>query len=99
MLGSALRMPGQALAAARRAGHSARAAINALPVISGLLGELKETAKQLERLSTFATQELPEIVYQLEAIRGQLTAIEKRLSARNTDVTPASPRTGSPRPS
>ncbi|MEU3269396.1 hypothetical protein ABZ639_01055 [Saccharomonospora sp. NPDC006951] len=104
MLGSALRTPGRALAAARRAGRSARAAINALPVIAGLLDELKETGKQLERLSTFAAQELPEIVYQLEAIRTQLTAIENRLSARNpgnsgTDVIPASPRNDSPRPS
>ncbi|MFF5988749.1 hypothetical protein [Prauserella flavalba] len=97
MFGSALARPLRALDTALGTG---RAAIEALPRIASLLGDLRETGKQLERLSVFAAQELPEIVYQLEAVRAQLTAIERRLTAADErTVTPESPRTGSRRPS
>ncbi|PXY19224.1 hypothetical protein [Prauserella muralis] len=95
MLGSALAAPRRVLQVLR----SARAAAEALPRIADLLGDLRDTGTQLERLSTFAAQELPEIVYQLEAVRGQLTAIERRLTAGDGVTAPASPRSGSPRPS
>ncbi|PXY23677.1 hypothetical protein DI005_24310 [Prauserella sp. PE36] len=102
MFGSALASPRRVLDTALRAGRAAHAAIEALPRIAALLGDLRETGEQLERLSVFAAQELPEIVYQLEAMRAQLTAIERRLTTPGADgqaVTPGSPRTGSRRPS
>jgi prefoldin subunit 5 len=57
-------------------------AIEAVPRIAEAMNELQEAIKHVERLATFATGELPEIVYQLEAIRGQLTALEQRLAGR-----------------
>lgn len=94
MHGSALTHPRTALAAARRAGCSVRSAVAALPRIATLLGELTETGRQLERLSTFAAGELPEIVHQLEGMRQQLSAIERRLDAAAVTVTQGSRRTG-----
>lgn len=81
MQGTASPLPQSALGAARRAGRRVRSAVETLPRITALLGELAETGRSLERLSTFAAQELPEIVHQLEGVRGQLSAIEQRLDA------------------
>ncbi|PRX46136.1 hypothetical protein B0I33_108283 [Prauserella shujinwangii] len=97
---AAVGFPRAAWAAARRTGRAVAAVAEAVPRIAHLLAELRETGRQLERLATFAAQELPEIVYQLEAIRDQLTAIERRLAAGAVPVvTPGSPRNDSPRPS
>ncbi|WP_232376137.1 hypothetical protein [Amycolatopsis aidingensis] len=90
MLDLVLALPRRLLGAVRTAG----AAVVALPRISSTLDELRETAKQLEKLATFAVQELPEVIYQLEAIRAELTAIERRLQENDRTVTPGSPRTG-----
>ncbi|NIH80183.1 hypothetical protein [Amycolatopsis viridis] len=73
-------------------------ALTSLPRIATVLSELRDAADHLQRLATFAAEELPEIVYQLEGIRAQLAAIEARLGAQ-PPVSPAAPRTGSPRPS
>lgn len=89
----------------RLTGAAARTAraLTSLPRIATVLTELRDAAKHLERLATFAAEELPEIVYQLEGIREQLTAIENRLGGRNGQepdvVTPAGRRTGSRPPS
>ncbi|GAB3579033.1 hypothetical protein GCM10027445_47050 [Amycolatopsis endophytica] len=81
-----------------RAGYRTLAS---LPRIATALTELRDAAKHLERLATFAAEELPEIVYQLEGIREQLAAIENRLGGRNGQepVTPAARRSGSRPPS
>ncbi|WP_199434841.1 hypothetical protein [Qaidamihabitans albus] len=76
-----LGVPRSALTAARRAGRSVRDAVEALPRIVAVLGDVRDTSRQLERLVTFAAQELPEIVYQLEEIRERLAAIERNLAA------------------
>lgn len=96
VVGTALATTRDAIRAARRARERTAAAFEALPQIAVLLGELRETGAQLEQLTTFAAQELPEIVYQLEAVRGELRAIERRLNAvaAETPVIPATPRTG-----
>ncbi|MBK1788101.1 hypothetical protein [Prauserella cavernicola] len=99
MLGSALAHPRRALDTALTAARTAGSALEALPRIALLLTDLRETAAQLERLTVFAAQELPEIVYQLEAVRTQLSAIERRLAGDGEELTPESTRNGSPRPS
>lgn len=90
---------------AHRAARTVRA-LTSLPRIATAVAELRDVAKHLERLATFAAEELPEIVYQLEGIRDQLAAIEHRLGGRNgqegvpaTTVSPAARRTGSRPPS
>jgi len=75
-------------------------ALTALPRIPAVLTDLRDAAEHLERLATFAAEELPEIVFQLEGIREQLTAIERRLGSRDGGpISSGAPRTGSPRPS
>ena len=69
------------LAIPRRLSRLAFDALTALPRLTGVLGELRDAVKHIERLATFAAGELPEVVYQLEHIREQLAAIEKRLDA------------------
>ncbi|OXM64335.1 MULTISPECIES: hypothetical protein [Amycolatopsis] len=83
----------------RRLTNAAVRTLTSLPRIATALTELRDAAKHLERLATFAAEELPEIVYQLEGIREQLTAIENRLGGRDGEVSPAAPRTGSRPPS
>jgi hypothetical protein len=83
--------------------------LEAVPRIAEAVDELRATIKLLERLATFAAEELPEVVYQLEAIRGELAVIERRLAAGSPTavngtavgavgavnaVNPESPRTG-----
>lgn len=84
------------LALPRRLSRAARTTINAvqsLPRLTAVLVELRDAVKQIERLATFAAQELPELVYQLESVREQLAAIEQRLAA-----TPSSPNGKAPKP-
>lgn len=88
-------LPGQVSRAAARAAR----ALTSLPRIAIVLTELRDAAGHLERLATFAAEELPEIVYQLEGIREQLARIEDRLGGRNGEVSPAARRTGSRPPS
>ncbi|GHE84459.1 hypothetical protein GCM10017786_15170 [Amycolatopsis deserti] len=73
--------------------------LTSLPRIASALTELRDAAEHLERLATFAAEELPEIVYQLEGIREQLAVIENRLGGRDGEITPAARRTGSRPPS
>jgi hypothetical protein len=85
-------------------------AVPRFPPVLKVLGELRDGIKHIERLATFAAEELPEVVYQLEKIREQLAAIERNLGRPNqaepegrTDsgrtVTRDERRTGSRRPS
>jgi hypothetical protein len=94
------------LALPRRLSHAVRTtlkAVQCLPRLTAVLVELRDAVKQIERLATFAAQELPELLYQLEGIRAQLTAIEQRLGGRpglnGHEPSRDEPRTGSPRPS
>lgn len=66
------------LARPRRLTRVALNAVRTVPRLGTVLTELRDAARQIERLATFAAQELPEVVYQLELIRGQLAAIERR---------------------
>ncbi|MQA09539.1 MAG: hypothetical protein GEU98_13500 [Pseudonocardiaceae bacterium] len=45
------------------------------------LNELRGTIQRLEQLGNFVAEELPEAVFQLEGLRSQLTAIDRRLVA------------------
>ncbi|MEV5301239.1 hypothetical protein [Amycolatopsis methanolica] len=83
----------------RRRTKAVAGTFTSLPRIATALTELRDAAKHLERLATFAAEELPEIVYQLEGIREQLARIEDRLGGRNGEVSPAARRTGSQPPS
>ncbi|GAA3832466.1 MULTISPECIES: hypothetical protein [Amycolatopsis] len=83
----------------RRLTKAVARTVTSLPRIATALTELRDAAKHLERLATFAAEELPEIVYQLEGIREQLSRIEDRLGGRNGEITPAARRTGSRPPS
>ncbi|QWF84226.1 hypothetical protein [Amycolatopsis sp. CA-230715] len=67
-----------------RLGKAVWAALDAVPRVAATLDEIQATAKHLERLATYASNELPELVYQLEAVRDQLTAIEKSLAVRTS---------------
>ena len=94
------------LALPRRLSRAARTTVHALwslPRLTTVLAELRDAVRQLERLATFAAQELPELVYQLEGVREQLAAIERRLAAQSNgqpgEVSPGARRTGSRRPS
>ncbi|MFC4002375.1 hypothetical protein ACFS2C_05225 [Prauserella oleivorans] len=98
MLGPVLTPAQQTLALVRRTTGAVCGALATLPRLTTVLADLRETAAQLERLATFAAAELPEIVYQLEAVRAQLIAIERQLAGEST-VTPATPRNGSRPPS
>ncbi|WP_236794571.1 hypothetical protein [Amycolatopsis sp. GM8] len=72
------------LALPRRLSRVARTmfkAVQSLPRLTIVLTDLGDTVKQIERLATFAAQELPEVVYQLEKVRDQLAEIERRLAA------------------
>jgi hypothetical protein len=86
-----------------RAAHTTLKAVTSLPRLMVVLVELRDAVKQIERLATFAAQELPEMIYQLEGVRAQLTAIEQRLGAgtglNGREPSRDEPRTGSPRPS
>jgi uncharacterized membrane protein len=82
--------------------------VKAVPRLTTVLGELRDAVTYLERLATFAAGELPEVVYQLEKIREQLAAIERKLAGEaelpaaeeiGQAVTPDERRTGSRRPS
>jgi len=78
-------------------------AVRGVPRLTVVLAELRDAVKQIERLATFAAQELPEVVYQLEQIREQLAGIERRMTgarpAENGRVPSRDePRSGSPRP-
>lgn len=85
---------------ARTAVTTAFDVVTSLPRLTGVLTDLRDAVKQIERLATFAAQELPEVVYQLEHIRGQLADIERRLGPpANGTVSPDARRTGSRRPS
>ncbi|MTD57088.1 hypothetical protein GKO32_24375 [Amycolatopsis sp. RM579] len=79
-------------------------AVWGLPRLMTVVTELRDAVKQIERLATFAAQELPEVVYQLEKLRAQLAEIEHRLAVASTsrngrEVSPAERRSGSRRPS
>lgn len=92
---------------ARRLSRAARTTMNAVrgvPRLTVVLAEMRDAVKQIERLATFAAQELPEVIYQLEQIRGQLAEIERRVVAsRPADngrvASRDERRSGSPRPS
>ena len=67
----------------RRLSRAARTTLSvarSVPRLGAVLAELRDAVKQIERLATFAAQELPEVVYQLENVREQLAAIERRLA-------------------
>lgn len=64
----------------RSAARTTYRAARGIPLLGAVLTELRDSAKHLERLAVYATQELPEIVYQLERVRDQLAAIERRLA-------------------
>lgn len=68
--------------------------LKAIPRFTTVLGELRDAVRHIERLVTFAAQELPEVIYQLETIRGQLAAIERRLGVEAGSLSPDEPRTG-----
>jgi prefoldin subunit 5 len=94
-----LAIPRRVLTVAHQLLMSTVEAIEAVPRIAEAMNELREALKNVERLATFAAEELPEIVYQLEAIRGQLTALEQRLAgwvepdrANSGPLTPESPQ-------
>lgn len=95
------------LALTRRLSRFARTAVTtavdvmtSLPRLAVVLTEMRDAVKQIERLATFAAQELPDAVYQLEHIREQLADIERRLAPPpNGAVSPGARRTGSRRPS
>jgi len=85
-------------------------AVPRFPPVLKVLGELRDGIKHIERLATFAAEELPEVVYQLEKIREQLASIERNLGRADQTgpeadpengraVTPDERRTGSRRPS
>lgn len=76
-----------------RAARTTVKAVQSLPRLTAVLVELRDAAKQIERLATFAAQELPEVVYQLENVREQLAAIEQRLAG-----TPPSANGQAPKP-
>ena len=90
----------------RRLSRAARVtakAVRSAPRLGVVLVELRDAVKQIERLATFAAQELPEVVYQLEAMREQLAAIERRLATATTtengrSASPDERRSGSRRP-
>ncbi|HJQ45545.1 MAG TPA: hypothetical protein VJ870_04345 [Amycolatopsis sp.] len=90
----------------RRLSRAARGTLRAAQGVSRLgvvVAEVRGAVKQIERLATFAAQELPEVVYQLEAMREQLAAIERRLAAAGPTenghtVSSDELRTGSRRP-
>jgi hypothetical protein len=67
------------LALSRRITRAALHTMMAVPRIAVVLTELRDAVRHLERLATFAAEELPEVVYQLEHVRAQLAAIERRL--------------------
>jgi hypothetical protein len=75
-----------------RAARTTVKAVQSLPRLTVVLVELRDAVKQIERLATFAAQELPEVVYQLESVRDQLAAIEQRLAG-----TPPSPNGQAPK--
>lgn len=68
-----------------------------LPQLTTLLAELRDVARVIERLATYAAQELPEVVYQLERVREQLTAIERKLPEAPV-ATPRPNGSAAPRP-
>ncbi|TNC22218.1 hypothetical protein [Amycolatopsis alkalitolerans] len=87
------------LALPRRLSRFARTtfkAVQSLPRLTTVLTELRDAVKQLERLATFAAEELTEVVYQLERVREQLAEIERRMpgaaGSRNGEVTRTGPR-------
>lgn len=73
----------------RAASRTTWRAARGIPLLATVLSELRDSAKHLERLAVYATQELPEIVYQLERVRDQLAAIERRLSENTENTTAA----------
>lgn len=81
-----------------RIAHQTVRTVRAVPSLTTVLRELRDVAGHLERLATFAAAELPEIVYQLEKIREQLTAIERRLGHPG-EVSPDEPQNCSRPPS
>jgi hypothetical protein len=93
MFDGVLALPWRVLTVARRVLTSTVDALEAVPRMAEAIDELRETLKVLERLTTFAAGELPEVVYQLEGIRAELGAIERRL-AGEAALSPESPRTG-----
>lgn len=93
MAAGVLALPWRVLTVARRVLTSTFGALEAVPRMAEAIDELRETLKALERLTTFAAGELPEVVYQLEGIRAELGAIERRL-AGEAALSPESPRTG-----
>lgn len=95
MLTLALALPREVLAVARRGGQRAARVVEAAPRLVVSLGQLRDTTQQLEQLATYIAAELPEIVYQLEAMRAQLDRIERHLgteAAPETRINPAPPR-------
>ena len=64
-------------------------AVQSVPRLTAVLIELRDAVKQIERLATFAAQELPEIIYQLETMREQLAAIERRLGVAENGRAPS----------
>jgi hypothetical protein len=101
MLDVLLKVPRSVLTVVHRGLTSTFEAIDAIPRIAAAMDELREAIKHVERLATFAAEELPEVVYQLEAIRTQLTSLEERLTGNSelagsngSTITRESPRTG-----
>lgn len=96
----ALAVPRRALNLAHRAVASVFVAVEAIPRIAAAMDELRAAIRNIERLATFASEELPEIVYQIEAIRSQLSTLDQRLAGTtkptpsSRQITPKSPRIG-----
>jgi hypothetical protein len=60
--------------------------LRTVPLLGSMLGELRDAVRHIERLAGFAATELPELVYQLEKIREQLAAIERKINAGKHDA-------------
>jgi hypothetical protein len=85
MFNAVLVLPLRALSTAWHSARTAYEAMEAIPRIAAALEQLRDASKHVERLATFGAGELPEIVFQLEAVRRQLAQIERRLGAVHAD--------------
>lgn len=54
-------------------------AVDAVPRIARALDDIQKSMAHVERLATFAAEELPELVYQLEAVQERLIDLEKAI--------------------
>jgi hypothetical protein len=96
MFNAVLALPRMVVGTAFRAARATLEALEALPRIAGAIEDLRDATRHVERLATFAAGELPEVVYQLESVREQLRALERRLTGEKEEpeVSRASPRSG-----